>query len=189
MTAYLDEYNPNSNSPNYRVQADATTLKYNNIQSCIAVAIYPSATGQVVGVHLTTATTGNPAEMKTVRDELLAAMGNVPRSQAYLVANFKTHHAGTTLKRELSKIVSQVFLCNVSSVSDTNTSADVDVKIEVVGNQPKCYVRTHAPFMTPPGGAGRIAKPVPVAGWTPGQPRAQRDKDGREWSVVDFLPI
>ena len=59
MTAYLDESNPNSRSPNYRVQSDPQELKYNNIQSCIAVAMYPSATNQLVGVHLTTATTGN----------------------------------------------------------------------------------------------------------------------------------
>lgn len=188
MTAYLDEYNPNSRGLNFRVQSDRQTLKYNNIQSCIAVAIYPSSNGQLVGVHLTTATTGNAAEMKTVRDELLAAMGRANNSRAYLVANFKTHHANTTLKRELSKIVSQVLVCNITPVSGTNTSADVDVKIELVGNTPKCYVRTHATFMAPPGGAGRIAKPQPAAGWAPGQPRAQRDKAGREWSVVDFLP-
>jgi hypothetical protein len=189
MTAYLDEYNPNSTSQNFRVQSDPQELKYNNIQSCIAVAIYPSATQQLVGVHLTTATTTNPKEMKIVRDELRQALGNVQRCNAYLVGNYRTHHTNTTLKRELSKIkiVSSVLVCDVSPVGGQNTSADIDVKIKLQGVQPRCYVRSHAPFITPPGGVGRVDKQKPEGGWKPGQPRSQVDKTGREWMVVDFV--
>ncbi len=190
MTAYLDEYNPNSRSPNYRVQSDPQELKYNNIQSCIAVAMYPSENNQLVGVHLTTATTGNRTEMKTVRDELRQALGKVQTCTAYLVANYQTHHASTTLKRELSKIAGSVLVCNVTAVSAKDTSADVDVKIELMGGQPKCYVRSHAPFMSPAGGVGRIPKPRPEAGWaswTPGKPKTELDKTGRPWMVVDFV--
>ena len=188
MTAYLDEYNPNSTRPNYRVQSDPQELKYNNIQSCIAVAIYPSATRQLVGVHLTTATTTNPNEMKKVREELRQALGNVQRCNAYLVANYRTHHAKTTLKRELSKIVSSVLVCDVSPVGGQNTGADIDVKIKLRDDgQPRCYVRSHAPFMTPPGGVGHVVKQEPAGGWKPGQPHSQLDKTGREWMVVDFV--
>lgn len=180
MTAYLDEYNPNSRRVNCRVQADAASLKYNNIQSCIAVAIYPSATRQLVGVHLTTATTQNVAEMKTARDELKQALGKVAHCKAYLVANYTTHHAHTTLKRELLKIVSDVFICDVTPVVGRD-GANIDVKIELQNNQPKCSIRKKAELRVP-----LVRKPVPAGGWAPGQPTTKRDKGGHDWVTVVF---
>jgi hypothetical protein len=185
MTAYLDEYNPGARSPNFRVQSDPNKLRYNNIRSCIAVAVYPSHNNHLVGVHLTTATTGNVAEMKTVRDELRAQIGGSPAANAYLVANYTGHHAGTTLKRELLKIVQSVFLCDVSPISEQDTSAMVDVKMQLVAGRLIGYVRAHAEFQTNPEGQ-RIPKNEPQGGWLPGQPRMQMNKTGLDWQPVDF---
>jgi len=186
MTAHLDEYNPNSTRPNVRVQSDTQELKYKNIQSCIAVAIYPSETGQLVGVHLTTATTKRPDEMDIVRDELQQALGNVNQCNAYLVGNYSTYHAKTTLMKELRRIkgVSSVLLCNVSPVGGRNTSADIDVKIKLKDGQPRCYVRPRRP---PIGSSGPVKMPGPVGILKPDQPNYQVNKNGREWMVVDFV--
>lgn len=182
MTAYLDEYNPNSRHANYRVQSDSSRLKYRNIQSCIAVAIYPTASRKLVGVHLTTATTGNPKELQIACDELRQAIGNVSGSKAYLVANYRTHHAATRLKQSLKQFVAQVLVCNIGPVSTTNTGANADVKIELKANRPVCYVREHAPALF------NQPKPKPDGGFKPGQATVKSDKSHREWQAVDFVP-
>jgi len=186
MTAYLDEYNPNANRPNCRVQSDPARLKYNNIQSCIAVALHPGPNGDLVGVHLTTLTTGNLRELQTACQELSERLGAARNCNAYLVANYKTYHAGTRLKKELKKLAKNIYVCNVSQVSPTNTAADVDVKIELVGNRPRCYVRLHAPLLR--NSQNQVQqKQQPPGGWRPGQPRSKLDTAEREWMVVDFV--
>jgi hypothetical protein len=184
MTAYLDEYQPGSRRAENGVQSDMRCLKFNNIQSCIAVVLVPGNKNRLIGVHLSTITTSRPAETKTVRAELLDELGKATNSAVYLVANYKTHHAASTLKKELQKITKSIFLCNISPVSQKDTSADVDVKMELVGQQVRCYVRLHAPHIHP-----QVAKPKPAGGWIPGQPRTERDKEGRDWQVVDFVRI
>ena len=189
MTAYLDEYNPNGRARNYRVQSDPQRLKYNNIKTCIAVAMYPSATGQLVGVHLTTKTTRTPREMKTVRDELRAALGNVRNCKAYLVANYTTFHATTTLMRELKKIAASVMLCNVTGARGPDKDADIDVKIELVSGRVLCSVRSHAPYATQPGTQLHVPKLVPQGGFLPGQPHNQLDTTGLPWKRKIFVRI
>ena len=152
------------------------------------MALYPSQNRELVGVHLTTASTGNPQELKTVIAELKQAVGKT-HCDAYLIANYTTHHASTKLRRELGKIARSVWLCDVSAVSTTNTSADVDVKIQLQRGQPQCFVRLHAQFMTGAGGVGRVAKPAPLGGFAPGQPRSLLDKTDKDWMVVAFKRI
>ena len=188
MTAYLDEYNPNSQYANFRVQSDPRKLSYNNIQSCIAVALWPSQNRELVGVHLTTAITNNE-ELKRVTAELNQKKGRA-QCDAYLVGAYSAnkYDTETRLKRQLKQIVRTVWVCDVPKVGGIdgrNKAANIDVKIELVNGLPKAYVRFHAEFKTDASGA-RIPVPKPQGDWPPGQPRNELDKDGKPWMAVDF---
>ena len=187
MTAYLDEYNPNARGQNYHVQSDPQKLKYYNIQSCIAVAMYPSAAGYLVGVHLTEGTSHSSSEMKSVRDELRAALGNVRKCTAYLVANYREYHATSRLKRDLKKIAASVMLCHVTGGPDK--AADIDVKIEVNATLVLCSVRSHAHVETHPGTPTPVDADRPPGGFLPGQPRSKLVTTGLPWSVATFEHI
>jgi hypothetical protein len=187
VTKYLDEYQPNSRWVNQRVQSDTHKLKFNNIQSCIAVVLVPVGGQRLVGVHLTTMSTGNTAELKTVLQELRAAVGNVP-CDAYLLAAF-AHHAQTNLKKELKTFARSVSLCDVPGASATSTAADVDVKVELVGGHLMAYVRNHAVNLKDERGG---VKPNP--NWDrqtalPGQPQNLTDRDAKPWMAVAFRPL
>lgn len=119
MTQYLDEYKPGAKGQNRQVQSD---------------------TQKLVGVHLTTATTGNPGEIKTVLGELKTAVGGGD-CDAYLVATF-SHHASGDLTAALEKIARTVSLCDVPPA--LSGGAEIDVKVELIGGRPKAYVRPHA---------------------------------------------
>lgn len=189
MTAYLDEYNPGARGQNFRVQSDPRKLKYYNIQSCIAVAMYPSAAGQLVGVHLTDGTTHSSSEMKSVRDELRAVLGKVRNCKAYLVANYTQFHAASRLRRDLKKIAASVMLCQVTGALGPDKAADIDVKIELVSTRVLCYVRSHAPFATHPGTPTPVDADEPPGGFLPGQPRSKLVTTGLPWLGASFKRI
>src|SRR5512147_3255473 len=121
MTKYLDEYNPKAAGVNFRVQSDNRKLKFNNIQSCMAVVLLPVGGATMVGVHITTATSNSAEELTTVTRELRAAAG---ACDAYLVANYTTFHARTGLGKALKKLARKVYVCDLPPASDTLNAAD-----------------------------------------------------------------
>ena len=182
MTKYLDEYGPNARGVNRRVQSDAGKLKFNNIQSCIAVVLAPVGGQTMVGVHFTTATTSNLGELQRAIGELGAAAGDGV-CDAYLVATFG-HHAGTPLVKELKKVARAVYLCDVAP--DAARSADVDVKFELQDGRLTAFVRHHAVALKD--AAGKL---IPKPNWNaatalPGKPRNLTDRDDKPWMAVAF---
>jgi hypothetical protein len=187
MTKYLDEYNPKAAGVNFRVQSDDRKLKFNNIQSCMAVVLLPVGGHTMVGVHITTATSKSAEELTTVVKELRAAVGPGP-CDAYLVANYTTFHARTGLGKALKKLARKVYVCDLPPSSDTVNAADADVKVELSGGVMAAYVRRHAVFVTDASNR-RIKKPNAVPGAVPGKPSYLTDRDDKPWMPVPFQPL
>jgi len=186
MTKYLDEYNPNSKAVNFRVQSDSKKLKFNNIQSCMAVVLVPSGGQSLVGVHLTTKTTGTESELKTAMKELKTAIAGAT-CDGYLVAAYTNFHAQTGIAKELKKICRTVSVCNVPGV-EVSGSADVDVKVELRGNMPIAYVRPHAANLESAPGQfiKNLNRPKNAE---PGKPWNLTDRADKPWQAVAFRAL
>lgn len=187
MTKYLDEYNPNARAINNRVQSDVRKLKFNNIQSCIAVVLVPVGAQKLVGVHLTTISAGSAAETQTVMRELAAAVGG-GACDAYLVATF-AHYARTGLPKELKKLARTVSLCDVPGVGAGPGGADVDVKVELNGGRLLAYVRPHAVPLTDERGRNIPNPNRNAATAEAGKPWNLTDRDDKPWMAVAFRPM
>ncbi len=191
MTKYLDEYNPNSRGLSYRAQADASKLKFNNILSCIAVVLVPVGSVTMAGIHLTTSSTNNLAELKLAMAELKAAINN-QKCDAYMVATFG-FHAGTQLHAQLKKVARAVYLCDVQPDKDNQAQdADVDVKFELSAGRMLAFVRQHARYLETraDGTAGRTPKPNwNAATAAPGKPRNLTDRGEKPWYPVAFKKL
>lgn len=183
MTKYLDEYNPNTQNVNNRVQADADKLKFNNIQSCVAVVLQPVGGGPMTGVHLSTITTYSSHELKQAMKELKQKAGS-GTFDAFVVSMW-SHHATTPLKAALKKLARAVYSVDIPP---SGNSADVDVKFEMKSGRIGVYVRQHVTLLKSSGG-GAIVKPgFALATPMPGKPMYMTDKDdeAKQWMAVDF---
>ena len=187
MTQYLDEYDPKAKSVAKKVQSDVQKLKFNNIQSCIAVVLVPVGRQIMVGVHLTTSTTTNKAELKSVMEELRQAAGAGP-CDAYLVSAW-AYHAGTDLAKELKKLARAVYLCDVPAKSAADASADVDVKVQLAGSRLQAYVRLHAVNLKDASGRAIVNPDWNRATALPGKPQNLTDRDAKPWMAVAFRPL
>ena len=191
MTKYLDEYIPNTKQAARKVQSDTRKLKFNNIQSCMALVLLPAGAQKLVGVHLTTGTTTKPDEIDSAMKDLRAEVGTAT-CDAYIVANYTAFHARTTLGKSLKKLARKVYVCDLPAVSDTNNSADADVKVELTNGVIAAYVRRHAVALPDPANPrGFLRKPNAVigAGAVPGKPTNQTDRDQKPWMPVPFQPL
>ena len=56
-TKYVNEFDPKSKNPLKGIQEAESKLKFNNIQSCIAVGIAAAENNFLTGIHLNTGTT------------------------------------------------------------------------------------------------------------------------------------
>jgi hypothetical protein len=184
MTRYLDEYNPRSRDVSTKVQSDPNKLKFNNIQSCIAVVLVPAGGGRMVGVHLTTITTFDTQELKGVMNELKAAVGP-GACDAYLLAAY-TNHDHSDLGPSLKKLARTVWLCDVPVVGGKNQGADVDVKVELHGGQVIAYVRKHAVIIKDAAGRSTPKPGFNPATALPGKPMYMTDRDDKPWMAVTF---
>ena len=184
MTRYLDEYIPGSRQLSRKVQSDAHKLKFNNIQSCIAVVLVPAGGTTMVGVHLTTMSTFNKAELAGVMNELKTAAG-AGACDAYLIAAY-TNHDHSDLGPALKKLAKTVWLCDVPAVSKTNAGADVDVKVELHGGQVTAHVRTHAVALKDSTGGARQKPGFDRTTALPGKPSYMTDRDDKPWMAVSF---
>ena len=189
MTKYLDEYNPTGRGLNYHAQADASKLKFNNIQSCIAVVLAPDGGNTMAGIHLTTKSTADLGELRAAVTELRDAVPG-QTCDAYLVATFK-FHAGTPLVKELKRVARSVYLCDVTPTDAVIGGADVDVKFELLGGRMVVHVREHAKFLETraDGSAGRTPNPSFKATSPAGKPRSKTDRDGKLWIPVSFAKL
>jgi hypothetical protein len=187
VTKYLDEYNPTGRQASTKVQSDAHKLKFNNIQSCIAVVLVPDGAQTMVGVHLTTMSTFNKTELQGLMNELKTAVGP-GACDAYLIAAY-TNHSGADLTKELKKFARCVSLCDVPGVSATDTGADIDVKVELHGTKISAFVRRHAVNIKD--AAGRVTQKPNYNRATarPGQPMYITDRDDKPWMAVGFRPL
>lgn len=189
MPAYLDEYIPGSRQVARQVQSDLRKLKFNNIQSCMALVLLPAGGQRLVGVHLSTVTTGKPHEIASAMNDLRAAIGGAT-CDAYIVANYTEFHARTGLAKAVKKIARKVYVCDLPAASDTNNAADADVKVELTGGVIAAYVRRHAVNLTNPAGQF-IQKPNAVLGRgaVPGKPTNMTDRDDKPWMPIPFQPL
>ncbi|HEY6337305.1 MAG TPA: hypothetical protein VIW68_02315 [Candidatus Sulfotelmatobacter sp.] len=194
MTKYLDEYDYKSRYSNRRVQSDDKKLKFNNIQSCVAVFLVPVGKQMMIGIHLTTFHTESNAELQTAMQELKTAAGTGP-FDGYLVCQWGTFHSKTELKNELKKLARALYLCDVPikglnpATRVTNTAADVDVKVEFLGSVIQAYVRPHVVMLKD---AARAAIPKPgydAKTALPGQGAYQTDRDSKPWTAISFRPL
>jgi hypothetical protein len=191
VTSYLDEYIPNTKQVSRQVQTDTRKLKFNNIQSCLALMLLPAGGQQMVGVHLSIATTNKPDEIKQVVGELRAAVGNTT-CDAYIVANYTEFHARTGLGKALKKLARKVYVCDLPAASDKDKSADADVKIELSNGVIAAYVRRHAIGLKDPANPHAfLRKPNAKigAGAVPGKPTYLTDRDQKPWMPVPFQPL
>ena len=191
MTSYLDEYIPNSRQVSRQVQSDTRKLKFNNIQSCLALMLLPAGGQRMVGVHLSISTTGKPEEIKQVVGELRTAVGG-GTCDAYIVANYTEFHARTGLGKALKKLARKVYVCDLPAASDTNNSADADVKIELSNGVIAAYVRRHAVGLKDPAQPSSfLRKPNAKigAGAVPGKPTYRTDRDDKPWMPIPFQPL
>lgn len=189
MTKYLDEYIPNTKQAARKVQSDTRKLKFNNIQSCMALVLLPAGAQKLVGVHLTTGTTTKPDEIDSAMKDLRAEVGTAT-CDAYIVANYTAFHARTTLGKSLKKLARKVYVCDLPAMSDTNKSADADVKVELSGGVMSAFVRRHAVNLTTaPNQFIRKPNAVVGAGAVPGKPIHETDRDAKPWIPVAFQPL
>jgi hypothetical protein len=191
MTKYLDEYIPNTKQVARQVQSDTRKLKFNNIQSCMALVLLPAGGQKLVGVHLTTGTTTKPHEIDSAIKDLRAEVGGGV-CDAYIVANYTEFHARTGLGKALKKLVRKVYVCDLPAATDTNKSADADVKVELSNGVISAYVRRHAVALPDPANPrGFLRKPNAVTGpgAVPGKPTNLTDRDQKPWMPVPFQPL
>lgn len=197
MTKHVNEYNTNATGANpmkltNMVQQDSQKLKFNNIQSCIAVGIIPAAGNMMTGVHFTTSSTSSDAELMIALNRIKNLNAGV-KFDAYLVASYNEHHSKTNLVKKLKKICQHIYLCDIPP--NAANGADVDVKMERTGNGVKIYIREHAVFLLD-GGGQRILKAkyvgVPInnaAMVSSGKTQYQNDRDQKPWTPAPFIKI
>jgi hypothetical protein len=185
MTKYLDEYDTNARHLSNKVQSDPRKLKFNNIQSCIAVVLLPVGGGTLTGVHLTTITTNSKAELTRVMGELRAAVGP-GACDAYVVSTW-SNHASTDLKKELKKIARTLYGCDVPAPAGGG-AADVDVKFELAGGRMTAYVRQHVVTLRAAGGGAIVNPNYNRATAAPGKPMYLTDRDdpNKQWMAASF---
>ena len=184
MTKYLDEYIRDSKQVARQVQSDDKKLKFNNIQSCVAVILVGPK--KMTGVHLTTATTrkGKEDEFAQALSELKAAAGAGPLD-AYIVCAWGWHK-DTGLGKGLKQLARAVYLCDVPQTAQKE--ANIDVKVHLLGDRPfgglrlQAYIREHAVNQMP----------KPNFNWKtaqPGKPSYLTDRDSKPWIVVAFTRL
>lgn len=192
MTAHVNEYNPNARSAANGVQTDPQKLKFNNIQSCIAVIVVPRTGTQLIGVHFTTISTGtSPAEMDAAFTAIRSLLGRTA-CDVYLVAAWR-HHATTELLRKLKKFASAIYLCDVAE--DGAGAANVDVKVDLNGGSALIAIRSHTVFLKDAANQ-RILKPafagggaVPAGFLQAGHSIHQNDRGAKPWTRISPVRI
>lgn len=188
MTKYLDEYSETSKSPNKRAQSDNRKLKFNNVQSCVAIVLVPLGQQTMAGIHLTIRETKDKAKLAGSLQELQGVAGAGP-FDAYVVSAWEAYHSQTDLGKALKELARAVYICDVPE-QIVGKGADVDVKVELVsGPRLQTYVRPHAVMVKD--AAGRyIANPsYDKATALPGKSSWLTDRDSKPWMAIAFRPL
>jgi hypothetical protein len=193
MTKYADEFDPNSRHQNRGVQEDNAKLKFNNIQTCIAVGIVPEDNSKIIGVHFTTTSTFS-------KDELREAIGRIKGAGAdrnckvFLVASFGNHEKSFLVQELKSKLTKNIYLYDVPP--ETSGAANIDVKMVRAGDLMNVYIRMHAELLKGPGG-GAVVKPGYAAMSNDekanfraaGKNMYETDRDDKPWMYVSCRKI
>ena len=166
MPKHVNEYDPRpSNSQQTRrIQEDFFKLKFNNIQSCIAVCLcvyagapiggqrggggawsytVPSRVTKLIGIHFNTINLmQNEAEID-IAIQHLGAM-HKPRFDVYMVGPYNRNYATSNLAAKLRGLGAEhVYVFNVN-YRQTSEGADIDVKMENAGTHLNVFYRDHA---------------------------------------------
>jgi hypothetical protein len=155
----VDEYNPNSRNPRYGVRADDSVYVYDNVLSCLAVAVTDRISLNMVGVHLTIMSGRNVNELTGVVEKLQAALQG-PASGIYLIGAWTSIWKDLKLLPALQGISRNINVADVMAVNEherlvrsrqhwwskrtvvsTNAGGDVDAKMEKDGFAVKGYVK------------------------------------------------
>jgi len=197
MTSHVNEFDPKAlttKNPIYTtngVQSD-TKLKFNNVKSCIAIALLPRGGNALIGVHLTVRSIITaPTEMDAAFTEMKGRLNNA-NCDAYLVASF-AHYRKTQLVRKLKTLANNVYLCDVPEKHENE--ADVDVKMELIGSAVQVWLRDHALILTNASGARILkskfatAEDVPRNYGSIGKSAYQSDASAKPWMRILPRPI
>jgi hypothetical protein len=148
MSAHVNEYDPRSKNQTRGVQTYPYKLKFNNIQSCIAVVVcvYDNnphsapTVDRLIGVHINTSNFGNN-EM-----ELNIALSQLKQDDdtlldIYLVGPYDDKYAGTRLAEKLKYLKPRsIKLFNLPLIR-VGYGANQDVKVESAGATVQVYYR------------------------------------------------
>ena len=195
MTKHVNEYDPNATGgikSTNMVQTDSMKLKFNNIQSCIAVGFVPSTGTMMTGVHFTTLSTGDDAELAAAMNTIKNLNTGV-QLDAYLVASYSAHHSRTNLVKKLKKICRSIYLCDIPP--NAAGGANLDVKMERTGNGVRIYIREHAVFLTDADGRNKVKPKYAGAAVNQmemlksGKTIYQKDRDQKPWTPAPFTKI
>lgn len=140
MTVHVNEFNPSNSAAMYGVQTDPRKLKFNNIQSCIAVVLCVYNKVKVgiptiktlIGVHINTFNLGKgEAELKIAVARLKQHRTDEP-FDIYLVGPYDTHYAASNLAKKLKSLnPREIKLANLPV--NAGKAADQDIKVEAMG--------------------------------------------------------
>lgn len=192
MTKYINEFNPNSRQENNGVQEGLVKLKFNNIQSCIAVGIVPEDNSKMIGVHLTQASTHSKLELKEAISRI-KGMGGNKKCSVYLVASYSNHRDSYLLQLLKDKLTKNIYLCDLTA--DVRGNANIDVKMIKTGNRISTYIRIHAENIKDD--SGHFIYKAGLAALTkqerkarnPGKSDWVTDRDSKPWSPAIFRKI
>ncbi len=144
-TKYVNEFDPKSKNPLKGIQEAESKLKFNNIQSCIAVGIAAAENNFLTGIHLTSGTTHVSHELSHTIQQIKQKNYNKKLCKIYLVAAYETFHSQTQLVKQLKQISDQIFLCNIHV--QNRDGANIDVKMQRGGSNVNVFVREHVVFL------------------------------------------
>lgn len=136
MTAYLDEFIPNSRQQARGVLKDAK-LKFNNLLSCVAVAVLPHGGSELIGVHFSVSSTKRDNELDAAFGLMKGLLGG-SSCDAYMVGPSGMHEK-TSLLPKLKGIASKIYLGDVTP--NRLGEAEADCKMEVAGTTVVISVR------------------------------------------------
>ena len=145
--AHVNEYDPMSRDQTRGIQTDPRKLKFNNIQSCIAVVlcVYNTGTGlpvinRLIGAHINTINLdNNELELNIAISQLKQAANTV--LDIYLVGPYDAQYATSRLRGKLMYLNPRSMkLLNFSPVI-AGSGANKDVKVEVAGAGVNIYYR------------------------------------------------
>jgi hypothetical protein len=148
MSVHVNEYDPRSKNQTRGIQTDPYKLKFNNIQSCIAVVLCvfdndghrAPTINRLIGVHINTSNLGNNEMELNIALSQLKQDGDT-LIDIYLVGPYDDKYAGTRLAEKLKYLDPRsIKLFNLTPIR-AGWGANQDVKVEANGDTLNVYYR------------------------------------------------